>query len=107
MKRRNIAVICAVTAFSFLGAVLLAQDEAQVRSASGMNELYAEEEFRDGLEAYNRFQFNDAILSFEKALSFKPGDAVILDYLGNAYYRTGIEDTALRRWEEAAQSYGQ
>ncbi|MDR2490111.1 MAG: NHL repeat-containing protein [Spirochaetaceae bacterium] len=106
MKRRRIAVIGAITAFSLLGAALIAQDEAQVRSAAGMNELYAMELFRTGLEAYNRYFFKDAVLSFEQALSYRPGEAVILDYLGKAYYRSGLEEIALREWEAAVQAYG-
>jgi len=66
----------------------------------------AREEFRIGVQAYNRFAFNEAILSFERALSYRPGEALILDWLGRSYYRSGFEDTALRQWTEAAASYG-
>jgi DNA-binding beta-propeller fold protein YncE len=68
--------------------------------------LYAREEFRVGVQAYNRYAFNEAILSFERALSFKPGEALILDWLGRAYYRSGMEETALRQWRAAAEAYG-
>ena len=106
MKRRNIAVIGTVTAFLLIGVALIAQDEAQVRSAGDMDQLYAMESFRTGLEAYNRYFFKEAILSFEKALAYRPGEAVILDYLGKAYYRSGLEEIALRQWQAAAQAYG-
>ncbi|MDR1948198.1 MAG: NHL repeat-containing protein [Spirochaetaceae bacterium] len=75
---------------------------------SGVTErdsLYAREEFRIGVQAYNRFAFNEAILSFERALSFRPGEPLILDWLGRAYYRSGLEDIALSQWQAAADGY--
>jgi DNA-binding beta-propeller fold protein YncE len=71
-----------------------------------LDALQAAEEFRIGVQAYNRFTFNEAILSFERALSFKPGTPLILDWLGRAYYRSGLEETALRLWRAAAAAYG-
>jgi DNA-binding beta-propeller fold protein YncE len=68
--------------------------------------LQAEEQFRIGVQAFNRYAFNEAILSFERALSFRPGEALILDWLGRSYYRSGMEETALRQWRAAAQAYG-
>ncbi|MDR1971157.1 MAG: NHL repeat-containing protein [Treponema sp.] len=68
--------------------------------------LYAEEQFRIGVQAYNRYAFNEAILSFERALSFRPGEPLILEWLGRSYYRSGMEETALRQWRAAAQGYG-
>jgi DNA-binding beta-propeller fold protein YncE len=64
------------------------------------------EEFRLGVHAYNRFAYNEAILSFERALAFRPGEALILDWLGKAYYRSGFEDTALSQWRAALDAYG-
>jgi DNA-binding beta-propeller fold protein YncE len=70
------------------------------------NAVNAREEFRLGVQTYNRYAFNEAILSFERALSFRPGEALILDWLGRAYYRSGLEDPALRQWQAAAEIYG-
>ncbi|MDR2070978.1 MAG: NHL repeat-containing protein [Treponema sp.] len=69
--------------------------------------LYAREEFWVGVQAYNRYTYNEAILSFERALSYRPGDPLYLDWLGRAYYRSGLEDTALRQWQAAAGIYGE
>jgi len=44
-----------------------------------MDTLRAREEFRIGVQAYNRFSYNEAILSFERSLSFRPGEPLILD----------------------------
>ena len=66
----------------------------------------AREEFRVGVQAYNRFSFNEAILSFERALSFRPGEPLILDWLGRAYFHSGIETAAFRAWQAAAEGFG-
>ncbi|GHV74548.1 hypothetical protein AGMMS49940_18500 [Spirochaetia bacterium] len=68
--------------------------------------LAAREEFRLGVQAYNRSAFNEAILSFERALGFRPGEPLVLDWLGRSYYRSGMEDTALRQWRSAVDAYG-
>lgn len=66
-----------------------------------------EEEFRRGVQAYYRGSFNDAILQFEKALSYIPNESVILDWLGKSYYRAGVEGTALENWKYIAdEEYG-
>jgi DNA-binding beta-propeller fold protein YncE len=75
-------------------------------SPADMNTLYAREEFRIGVQAYNRFAFNEAILSFEQALSYLPGEPLLMDWLGRAYYRSGLEATALSVWSNSAQAYG-
>jgi DNA-binding beta-propeller fold protein YncE len=77
-----------------------------ITGGEDINAISAAEEFRIGIHAYNRYAFNEAILSFERALSFRPGEAVIMDWLGKAYYRSGLENTALRQWRAAADAYG-
>ena len=62
---------------------------------------FAEEEFRRGVQSYYRGQFNDAIMQFEKALSYLPDENLILDWLGKSYYRAGLEGTALEQWQFA------
>jgi len=70
--------------------------------ASLVDTINAQNEFRIGVQAYFRYAFNEAINSFERANSFRPGEPLILDWLGRAYYRSGFEDTALRQWIFAA-----
>ena len=77
-----------------------------VTGGSDVNAISAAEEFRIGVQAYYRYAFNEAILSFERALSFRPGEAIIMEWLGKAYYRSGFEETALRQWRAAAETYG-
>lgn len=70
-------------------------------------EIYSEEEFRRGVQAFYRGAFNEAILQFEEALSNNPNDYKILDWLGKAYYRSGMESSALKQWEYAQDlNYG-
>jgi len=78
----------------------------QGASGADLDTVRAREEFRIGVQAYNRFSYNEAILSFEKALSFRPGEPLILDWLGKSYFRSGLESTAFRVWQAAASGYG-
>ena len=94
----------------FVCAPLYSQNDqirpGPVTGGTGPDALTAAEEFRLGVHAFNRFSYNEAILSFERALSFRPGEALILDWLGKAYYRSGFEETALRQWRAALDIYG-
>lgn len=65
------------------------------------------EEFRRGVQTFYRGSFNDSILQFEKALNYTPNDNRILEWLGKAYYYSGLEGTALQEWERAYEAgYG-
>jgi DNA-binding beta-propeller fold protein YncE len=90
-----------------LGGILALPLAAQQGASLGtdIDALNATEAFRGGLEAYNRFAFNEAIYALEQALSYKPGEGLILDWLGKAYYRSGLEEIALRQWQAALGSY--
>lgn len=67
----------------------------------------AEEEFRRGVQSYYRGMFNDAIMQFERALSYLPNENLIIDWLGKAYYKAGMEGAALKQWEYARENgYG-
>ena len=77
------------------------------QTASSADRAMAGDEFRRGVQSYYRGAFNDSILIFEKALSFLPGEPLILDWLGKAYYRTGVEGAALQQWQYAVDAgYG-
>jgi DNA-binding beta-propeller fold protein YncE len=91
---------------SFFAAHNAAAQSSYITGGSDVNAINAAEEFRIGIHAYNRYAFNEAILSFERALSFRPGQAIIMDWLGKAYYRSGFESTALRQWRAAVDAYG-
>jgi len=96
--------------FLFTAFFAFAQGDPNIRTlptgGDGSDALVAAEEFRLGVQAFNRFTYNEAILAFERALAFRPGEPLILDWLGRAYYRSGFEETALRQWRAALDIYG-
>ena len=98
----NLLFLISVFLFGQDGGVL----REPITGGTGAAALSALEEFRLGIQAYNRFAYNEAILAFERSLSFRPGESIILDWLGKAYYRSGFEDTALRQWRAAMDVYG-
>ncbi len=78
--------------------------EVGIRSS---DEIYASEEFRRGVQAYYKGSYNNALIQFEKSLSYMPDDNLILYWLGKTYYKTGLEGNALSYWTSASQSgYG-
>ena len=97
MKVKKIFVFLLLIAIS---SVFFAQS---TNSSAG----FAEEEFRRGVQAFYRGSFNDAILQFEKALAYLPEEGLILDWLGKAYYRAGLESAAIQQWQYALElGYG-
>lgn len=77
------------------------------QEVTGADRIKAGEEFRRGVQSFHRGSFNEAILLFEKALSYIPGEPLILDWLGRSYYRSGIEGAALQQWRFASDAgYG-
>ena len=107
---RDYISILSAALFLLAIAPIAAQDDGArrgyVTGGEDVNAINAAEEFRIGIHAYNRYAFNEAILSFERSLSFRPGEAVIMDWLGKAYYRSGLESTALNQWRNALDAYG-
>ncbi len=57
------------------------------------------DEFKWGIKSFYTGFYNKAIFSFEKAISFNPGDTLAREWLGRAYYMSGLEDTALAVWQ--------
>jgi DNA-binding beta-propeller fold protein YncE len=99
MKRASgfCAIACLTVFFTYSQALF---DNAADMGNAGL----AEQEFRRGVQSFYRGAFNEAIIQFERALSYLPDEALILDWLGNAYFRAGFEGAALTQWEYAAQS---
>ena len=65
-------------------------------------ETFASDEFRRGVQAYYKGSFNEAIVQFERALSYMPNDNLILEWLGKTYYKSGLEGQALQYWQAAS-----
>lgn len=112
-KKKSLAFFVAVLICSHLiaqnnlGANANAGLMSRVGSLRTADEGMAAEEFRRGVQAYYRGSFNEAILQFERALSYIPDDNLIMDWLGKANYRAGLEGAALSNWKNASEDgYG-
>jgi DNA-binding beta-propeller fold protein YncE len=104
MKRIS-AVAAVALVLSFFPVCLGAESAPGKPDAADRG--FASEEFRRGIQSYYRGAFNDSVMLFEKALSYVPGEPLILDWLGKAYYRTGVEGAALQQWQFALDAgYG-
>lgn len=112
MRKNNfLNFIIGFSLFLFSGNGLFAQNDNAGLPVSGTirsaEEGFAAQEFRRGVQAYYRGSFNEAVLQFEKALNFLPEDNLIMDWMGKAYYQTGLEGTALQSWNRASENgYG-
>jgi len=117
MKKLSGILSCMIVLLTFLSLPLSAQKVAATKPATtkpaatasptSVDRSLAGDEFRRGIQSYYRGTFNDSILLFEKALSYLPGEPLILDWLGKAYYRTGAEGSALQQWQFALDAgYG-
>ena len=90
--------------FSFNILFLSATDNNFFPSSTSLDRQIAFEEFRRGVQSYYRSSYNEAILLFEKALSILPDEPLILEWLGKAYYSSGLEDACLQQWDFAIKS---
>src|SRR6056297_618351 len=80
-----------------------AQEEADTID---MDQVYAEREFRYGIRAFHRGEYNKALLSLEKSLSLKPGFSIAQTWLARAYYRNGFTSTAIDMWSRMMEDGG-
>lgn len=86
---------------------LLPQTGSRAGSARSAETSMAANAFRLGVLSYYRGEAGEAAILFEKALSYKNDDNLILDWLGKAYYKSGMEGEALAAWREALdKGYG-
>ncbi len=82
-----------------LGAAFVAPASAQYRY--DLDEPAAQENFRLGVQAYQRGRYAEALALFEKAFSAEPDSPLVSYWLGRCYARNGFEATALERYAEA------
>jgi len=71
-----------------------------------MNAANAAEEFHWGVKAFHNGLYGEAIRAFERALAFTPDNSLMQEWLGNAYFKSGYEDTALSIWDALLTSGG-
>ena len=91
---------------SALITLLLACTAAAAQFPYGIADPSAQENFRLGVQAYHRGRTAESILLFERVLGFNARDPLALFWLGRAYFKNGLESTALDRWEAAAREGG-
>ena len=111
MKTKVYVLFLLSIAFLYPRTALVAQQQDRRQSLqkepSAVDRGFAEQEFRRGVQAWYRGAFNDSLVQFEKALSYLPAESLIIDWLGKAYYRSGIEGAALQHWKLASEAgYG-
>ena len=95
---RTVALLAVLFIFICTGATF--SQEINLAAAN------ARDEFRWGVKAFHESQFNQAILAFEKALSYAPEDLQIRRWLGRAYFKSGFEETAIEIWDSVAAAGG-
>ena len=66
--------------------------------------LSARDEFKWGVKAYHRGLFSEAVRAFERALSYKPENIEMQEWLGLSWYRSGYTDAAIQMWESIITS---
>ena len=88
----------------FFLSVLTATENNFFLPPTSQDRQVAFEEFRRGVQSYYRTSYNEAILLFEKALSILPDEPIILEWLGKAYYSSGLEDACLQQWDVAIKA---
>ena len=71
-----------------------------------MNAANAAEEFHWGVKAFHNGLYGEAIRAFERALAFTPENSAMQEWLGNAYFKSGYEDTALSIWDAVLSTGG-
>ncbi len=98
-----VSILALMAAFAFPQDNLVDSFRTEEDDERSSEAGFAEEEFRRGVQSFYRGNYNEAILEFEKALSYLPGESRILEWLGKSYYMSGIEGAALQQWEMARQ----
>lgn len=69
-----------------------------------MDRVNAQDEFHWGVNAFHLGYTAKALQSFEEGLRLDPDDVRIKNWLARAYFRLGLEDTALSLWKDIVTS---
>lgn len=99
MSSRISVELSRTTAVILLFLLLVSPLASQEMSLDATKAL---EEWRWGVISLNDGLPGKALLSMERAVSLNPTDPVIREWLGRAYWRSGVEDAALNTWDTLA-----
>ncbi len=103
----KLTLFCLV--FCVIGMHSINAQESPGDETSGtidMDQVYAEREFRFAVRAFHRGEYNKALLSLEKSLSFKQDFTLAHSWLARTYYRNGFTSTAIDIWSRIIESDG-
>jgi DNA-binding beta-propeller fold protein YncE len=100
---KRINRIQSLSAILFFGALLFCT-HAIFPQDIDLDRLKSEEQFRWGVLAYHNGFFNNAIKSFETALSIQPEDVRTMWWLARAYFKSGFEQQAVEVASELRDS---
>ncbi|MDR0908477.1 MAG: 6-bladed beta-propeller [Spirochaetaceae bacterium] len=76
-------------------------------SGETVEAMQARELFRLGIQAFNQYNYNESLRSFEQTLALRPGEPLALEWLGRANYRSGLDGQAIDAWQNAVAAFGQ
>jgi DNA-binding beta-propeller fold protein YncE len=64
----------------------------------------SDDQLRAGVQAFHRGLFNEAVVSFEKAITLQPSNVLARTWLGRGLLRAGYEPQAAKTWEGLVQA---
>ncbi|MGD0782105.1 MAG: hypothetical protein ABSA30_04495, partial [Candidatus Aminicenantales bacterium] len=68
------------------------------------NAVRSAEQLRRGVQAFHRGFYSDALVSFEKAISYKASNSLAQRWLGRTLWKSGFEQEAIRTWNQLVAS---
>lgn len=89
-----------------LGAQESTGTDANLPGEIDLDAARARDEFRWGVGAFHDGRYADAIVAFVRTLAFKPENVLYREWLGRAYYQSGLIDAALSEWDSISSQVG-
>lgn len=65
-----------------------------------------QDELKWGIKSFYSGYYNKAVFSFEKSISYNPEDYLAREWLGRAYYMSGLDETAVKLWKSLLEDGG-
>ncbi len=68
------------------------------------NAVRSAEQLRRGVQAFHRGFYGDALVSLEKAISYKTSNILAQEWLGRTLWKSGYEQEAVKTWSQLVAS---
>ena len=68
------------------------------------NAVRSAEQLRRGVQAFHRGFYRDALVSLEKAISYKTSNTLAQEWLGRTLWKSGYEQEAVKTWSQLVAS---